>query len=74
MNERIKQLEAQSYTETMHELGGRYMAFDKEKFAKLIVQECAKRIALQAIHDEVTEAWVYDNLIVDIKEHFGVEE
>jgi hypothetical protein len=40
MNERIQQLEKQSYTEAMHELGGTYMAFDKEKFAELIVKEC----------------------------------
>jgi hypothetical protein len=40
MNERLKELEKQSYTEVMHEMGGTYMAFDKEKFAELIVQNC----------------------------------
>jgi hypothetical protein len=40
MNERLKELEKQSYTEVMHEMGGTYMVFDKEKFAELIVQNC----------------------------------
>jgi hypothetical protein len=42
MNPRIQELEKQSYTEAMHEMGGTYMAFDKAKFAELIVQECLK--------------------------------
>jgi len=39
MNKRIKELAEQAYTEVMHERGGTYMAFDKEKFAELIVQD-----------------------------------
>jgi hypothetical protein len=42
MNERIGQLAEQAYTEVMHERGGTYMAFDKEKFADLLVWECMK--------------------------------
>ena len=42
MNKRIEELEKQSYTEFMHEHGGTYQAFDKQKFAELIVRECAK--------------------------------
>ena len=40
MNERIKQLAEQAMVETQHEFGGKYLAFSKEKFAELIVQEC----------------------------------
>jgi hypothetical protein len=68
MNERIRQLEKQSYTEVMHEMGGTYMAFDKEKFAELIVREC--QIALQpALRDMVSRGQACDI----IKKHFGVE-
>jgi hypothetical protein len=69
MNERIQQLEKQSYTEVMHEMGGTYMAFDKEKFALLIVRECmdiTKQCSTgNGIHD----------LFADeiIAQHFGVE-
>ena len=41
MNERIKKLEQQSYIDAPHEMGGTYKAFSKEKFARLIVRECA---------------------------------
>jgi hypothetical protein len=69
MNERIQQLEKQSYTEAMHELGGTYMAFDKEKFAELIIEQCG--IALSPmLRDMVSRGQAYDL----IKEHFGVEE
>jgi hypothetical protein len=44
-----------------------------EKFAELIVRECVGRIQLHNRMDEVTEQWVYDNLVSDVKEHFGVE-
>ena len=64
MNERIKQLEKQSYTEVMHEMGGAYMAFDKEKFTELIVRECARIAAYQGAC--LTE--------YKILKHFGVEE
>ena len=65
MNERIQQLEKQSYTEAMHELGGTYMAFDKEKFAELIVRECSRVAKLEVGTNRVCDA---------IEKHFGVEE
>lgn len=40
MNERILELEKLAYTEALHERGGTYMAFDKVKFAEVIIQEC----------------------------------
>jgi hypothetical protein len=62
MNERIRELEKQSSTEVMHEMGGTYMAFDKEKFAELIVRECAN-IALREDHDP------YECILA----HFGIK-
>jgi hypothetical protein len=67
MNERIQQLEKQSYTEAMHELGGTYMAFDKEKFAELIVRECIQAVDNVGGYNEEFH-------MNAIKEHFGFEE
>jgi len=62
MNERIKEFIEQATTEE-HD-GFRY--FDKAKFAKLIVKECA----------DVGERYANGNYEVynQILEHFGVEE
>jgi len=66
MNERIKELAEQAYTEVMHERGGTYMAFDKEKFAELIVLECAVIVgSMEEPHQDIAKL---------IKQHFGVEE
>jgi hypothetical protein len=75
MNERIRQLAEQAYTEVMHERGGTYMAFDKAKFAQLIVRECARVIdrgngELSTIAET---AWC-NGCRDDILKHFGVEE
>jgi len=87
MNERIKQLAEQAYTEVMHERGGTYMAFDKEKFADLIVRECAalaksksERIQSMETDDRGDKAqihslaWQFEEFGYEIKKHFGVEE
>ena len=66
MNERIRKLMTQAETK---EIG--YYFFDKEKFAELIVRECAK-----VCRDQPN---VYalkadrDNCAVAIEQHFGVE-
>jgi hypothetical protein len=75
MNERIQQLEKQSYTEVMHEMGGTYMAFDKEKFAQLIVRECLQVCMNEGASYEEKAAGAYQsNLYVNaIKKHFGVK-
>ena len=60
MNERIRLLAEQATTRidpTAHD--GVCWDFDKEKFALLIVQECAS---------------IVDKLAVKIKQHFGVKE
>jgi hypothetical protein len=69
MNPRIQELEKQSYTEAMHEMGGTYMAFDKEKFAELIVREC-----IDTVLDCTVEYTTRPQVANEIKQHFGVEE
>ena len=65
MNERIKQLAKQA-TECYS--NGQERRFDKEKFAELIVRECAN-VANSGI--DPAESHLIGN---DILEHFGVEE
>ncbi len=65
MNKRIKELAEQA---TKHypatESSGEFSTFDKEKFAELIVRECAK------FADSGTRGGIGELM----KEHFGVEE
>lgn len=68
MNERIQLLAEQS---TKHypatETSGEFSTFDKEKFAELIVQECADVVKYYHSRNEsVTPG--------QILQHFGVEE
>ncbi len=42
--------------------------FDNEKFAELIVRECAEVVAIAVDHREPASTYVYK-----IKQHFGVE-
>ena len=68
MNEKIKQLaeQATSYNNSDGWL------FDKEKFAELIVQECAKVILETPV--KYTEIDIMHIIRDNVKEHFGVEE
>ena len=80
MNERIRLLaeQATTYIEPVPGHSGEGWIFDKEKFAELIVRECAKVI------DELEDAVVIYRLGGEntgeiskselIKQHFGVEE
>jgi len=79
MNERIKQLAEQATIWEGMEDG---YIFDKEKFAELIVRECAELVDNKEM---ITAAQTYDEVFVakydtrelsakQIKEHFGVEE
>ena len=63
MNERIKELAEQAETK---EIG--YYFFDREKFAELIVRECA-----QLVEDNMDpqNAWITPGYV---KQHFGVKE
>jgi len=75
MNERIKELESQCWEARQY--GPPW--FDSEKFAELIVRECAK-ISEQSqwteakgeYYEGFNEAMIY--MSNKIKEHFGVEE
>ena len=67
MNDRIKQLaeQATTYIEPTATSGEGWI-FNKEKFAELIVKECA------SIVDNYGRWILYDKLAVKIKQHFGV--
>jgi len=66
MNERIRELIKQATTIEEHKWGVSYDKFDKEKFAELIVKECAG-VALMSNGNNLYVCEL-------IKEHFGVEE
>jgi hypothetical protein len=61
MNDRIEKLIEQCTVQEFSDCTGGFETFDKEKFAELIVKECA----LQCNHNDDMDR---------ILEHFGVEE
>ena len=71
MNERIRELaeQATSIVEMVGPEGytSSYAKFDREKFAELIVRECAK---VADLADENSCEWIGGNILT----HFGVEE
>lgn len=67
MNERIKELIEECTDRHFSDCVGGYETFDKEKFAELIVRECAK---VADIADENKCEWIGGNVLT----HFGVEE
>jgi hypothetical protein len=71
MNERIRQLaeQATTYIEPTSNSGEGWI-FDKEKFAELIVAECASRVDHILRERQAGGGTMGD----DIREHFGVEE
>jgi hypothetical protein len=80
MNQRIKDLAEQAYEYS--NIPNSDGVFNKEKFAKLIVQECICKIETYRIPvgnsaaGEMACEWTYDALKEirnDIHEHFGVE-
>jgi hypothetical protein len=72
MNERIKELIKQCTSWSEGSTWTSHEEFDKEKFAELIVQECAK---VAWYHTPDTEELEYSHLIKDkILANFGVEE
>jgi len=91
MNERFKELAEQATTivDTVNSQGysSSYAHFDREKFAELIVQECAalaksksERIQSMETDDRGDQAqihslaWQFEEFGYEIKKHFGVEE
>ena len=78
MNERIRELAEQATTivDTVNSQGytSSYANFDREKFAELIVRECAQVCADRGKHhDGLYSAWASD-CSERIEKHFGVEE
>jgi hypothetical protein len=80
MNERIKELseQAQNYAHKECETHGvSYIRTFEQKFAELIVKECANIAHIHSegseLHDEGTLYYYLADIAVKIKEHFGVE-
>ena len=77
MNERIKELAEQAgYTKAHHDEYGRLTVmpeFNREKFAELIVKECIDIAQDRANFPGFPPNDVND-IIDEIREHFGVEE
>jgi hypothetical protein len=88
MNERIKELEKQCWS---HRVDGTLvdgqLHFDTQKFAVLIVRECAALAKSKSEHIQSMEtddrgdqaqihslAWQFEEFGYKIKKHFGVEE
>jgi len=66
MNERIKELIKQATTIEEHKWGVSYDNFDKEKFAELIVAECARLNRLQS--------YELMGVITDVEEGDGFDD
>ena len=69
MNERIKEMYNQCFVELENDTPN--IGFDFEKFAELIIKECAKVCYRTGVleQDERT-GWMYGDAI---QEHFGIE-
>ena len=63
MNERIRELEKQA---TDYYSNGQERIFDRQKFAELIVRECADVVDIDAILAHRVRSKMFD--------HFGVDE
>ena len=80
MNERIQKLaeQATSIVESPPNREGwtsSYAYFDREKFAELIVRECANIAEdIQTFYDKNNDSVVNTEIWTMIKLHFGVEE
>ena len=80
MNERIKELAEQAGFIDRGNNHTAYMSFDHEKFALLIVRECAEQIIAKGtdwVDFAPSQTGVrpeYWDMAQQIKEHFGVEE
>ena len=74
MNERIKELAEQAGFIDRGTNHTAYMNFDHEKFAELIVQECAGICHKMAEDSDSYVVHDGDTCAEQIREHFGVEE
>ena len=74
MNERINELAEQATTIEYGADRGFFLLLDKEKFAELIVQECAGICHKMAEDSDSYVVHDGDTCAEQIKKHFGVEE
>ena len=79
MNERIKELAEQAGSTHKQSLGVyQFYSEELEKFAELIVRECADVLVAEMNRldglDRVVSAQTMDTAQILIKQHFGVEE
>ena len=76
MNERIRELEKQSYFTFKDENSLESLVFSKERFAQLIVRDCISQIALIGIsnfeNDDIS--WTVDFAIETIEKRYGLKE
>ncbi len=71
MNERIKELVKQCTTIVEHGWGASYEQFDKEKFAELIVKECAE---IYSINAQPKRPLYPTEFSTALRTHFGIKE
>ena len=75
MTERIQELARQATTiEYGVDNGFDRVTFDKEKFAELIVAECAQAVFDTELDDCCSDSDVICAVSFHLKKHFGVEE
>jgi hypothetical protein len=67
MNEKIRELVERCTAQEFSDCTGGFETFDKEKFAKLIVQECAR------VYWNIDDGEIHGEYVKALKEHFGVE-
>jgi hypothetical protein len=76
MNERVKELALQAQKVVGYTDGGytEIKALDQEKFAELIVRECAKSLWTEECHNSDLALEEFERNSAKIKERFGVKE
>jgi hypothetical protein len=78
MNERIEKIseQARQYADSMYPSGldiAKWGPAYQEKFAELIVRECAKSLWTEECHNSDLALEEFERNSAKIKEHFGVE-
>jgi hypothetical protein len=79
MNERIRELAEQCYEEFQTLTSPKYLVFNKEKFAELIVRDCLTQVAMIGISnfeddDSGNISWTVGKCIEMIKNRFEIKE
>jgi hypothetical protein len=67
MNERINQLANEAGLQPFEDCGPKYV-YKMEKFAELIVRECAR------VYWNIDDSEIHGEYVKALKKHFGVEE